>query len=182
MIELEPAAIAGFFTVLGVVIAVGTVFWKAALWKGGVDADLKRAEDHRSTVTDLMKEIRDDFREVRDDIKKLFRELPKQTVGSNSPTRLNKLGGEIARKLDAQGWAVRHARKLTAEVHGKEAFEVDTFAFDFVYGDLAARDEAMSTRVEQCAYEFGVSRDNVLAVLQVVLRDELLIAQAGPEA
>lgn len=55
-----------------------------------------------------------------------------------------------------------------------QPFEIDTFAFDFVYCELTERDADMSTRASKCADEFGISRDNVLAVLQVVRRDELI--------
>ena len=155
-------------------IGVGTVFWKAAMWKGAVDADRKMADAYRTTVADFMKEIRDDFREVRDDIKKLFREFPKDTVKRTSPTRLSELGERISAQLKAQEWAQERARTLGAEVQGMEPYQVDLFAFNYVYDKLPVGDTDMSTRASKCAYEFGLSRDNVLAVLQVVLRDDLL--------
>ena len=50
----------------------------------------------------------------------------------------------------------------------------NTYAVDLRDATLTERDADMSTRASKCADEFGISRDNVLAVLQVVRRDELI--------
>lgn len=155
-------------------LGIARVFWKAAEWKGGVDTHLKTGEEYRKTVTDFMKEIRDDFREVRGDIKKLFQEIPKETVKSKSPTRLNELGVKVSSGLGAEQWARTRAETLSDEVSGMEPYQIDLYAFDYVYGEFSHRDADMAARVMKCAYEFGLSRDNVLAVLQVVLRDALI--------
>ena len=154
----SPLTITAIVGTLGLLIAVVGVVWKLGQWKGGVDEHRKTMEDHRTTVAEFMKEIRDDF---RDDIKKLFRDLPKTTVESTSPTRLSDLGEKVATELKAAEWARQLAATLEAEVAGMEPFEVDTFAFDFVYSELTERDADMSTRASKCAYEFGISRDNV---------------------
>ena len=170
----SPLTITAIVGTLGLLIAVVGVVWKLGQWTGGVDEHRKTMEDHRTTVAEFMKEIRDDFRDVRDDIKKLFRDLPKTTVESKRPTRLSDLGEKVATELKAAEWAHQLAATLEAEVAGMQPFEVDTFAFDFVYCELTERDADMSTRASKCADEFGISRDNVLAVLQVVRRDELI--------
>ena len=73
--------------------------------------------------------------------------------------------------MKAKPWASDLAPSLRAEVAGKRAFEVDEFRRSFVH--LRLNDD-LKERVAACAYEFGVDRDDVLKVLQVVLRDELL--------
>lgn len=65
----SPLTITAIVGTLGLLIAVVGVVWKLGQWKGGVDEHRKTMEDHRTTVAEFMKEIRDDF---RDDIKKLF--------------------------------------------------------------------------------------------------------------
>ena len=110
-------------------------------------------------------------KEVRDDIKQIFLRLPPVPVVSSSPLQLTDFGARMADFMKAKPWASDLAPSLRAEVVGKRAFEVDEFSRSFVY--LRLNDD-LKERVAACAYEFGVDRDDVLKVLRVVLRDELL--------
>ena len=110
-------------------------------------------------------------KEVRDDIKQIFLRLPPVPVVSSSPLQLTDFGERMADFTKAKPWASDLAPSLRAEVAGKRAFEVDEFSRSFVH--LRLNDD-LKERVAACAYEFGVDRDDVLKVLQVVLRDELL--------
>lgn len=110
-------------------------------------------------------------KEVRDDIKQIFLRLPPVPVVSSSPLQLTDFGARMADFMKAKPWASDLAPSLRAEVAGKRAFEVDEFSRSFVH--LRLNDD-LKERVAACAYEFGVDRDDVLKVLQVVLRDELL--------
>ena len=73
--------------------------------------------------------------------------------------------------MKAKPWASALAPPLRAEVAGKRAFEVDEFSREFV--QVRAEDD-LKERFAACGYEFGVDRDDVLKVLQVLLREELL--------
>ncbi len=79
--------------------------------------------------------------------------------------------------MNAQKWAEDFAVKLEddAAVRGiKEAYQADGVAFDLVFREMTHRDEEMSMRASRCAYRRELSRNSVLAVLQVVLRDVLI--------
>lgn len=117
-------------------------------------------------------------KEVRDDIKQIFLRLPPVPVAGSSPLRLTDFGERMADFVDAKSWASDLAPSLRAEVAGKRPFEVDEFSRGYVQARLK---DDLQERVAACAYEFGVERDNVLKVLQVVLRDELLGGTAGTE-
>ena len=110
-------------------------------------------------------------KEVRDDIKQVFLRLPPVPVVSSSPLHLTDFGARMADFMKAKPWASDLAPSLRAEVAGKRAFEVDEFSRSHVQMRL---NDDLKERVAACAYEFGVGRDDVLKVLQVVLRDELL--------
>ena len=110
-------------------------------------------------------------KEVRDDIKQIFLRLPPVPVVSSSPLHLTDFGARMADFMKAKPWASDLAPSLRAEVAGKRAFEVDEVSRSFVQMRL---NDDLKERVADCAYEFGVDRDDVLRVLQVVLRDELL--------
>ena len=140
-----------------VVIAIGTLLWKAIRWTSNVDNNL-------SSLTENVKEI-------REDIKKLFSALPPATVAGASPLHLTEFGERIAASLDADGWASELAPKLSPEVKGKEPFEIDEFCRNYVQTRLT---EEWRRRVAICAYEVGIDKDGVEKVLTVVLRDKLL--------
>ena len=180
----SPTILVAIVAIIGIIVsALGSIIalvWMLGGWKGSVDERLKPLAgfgEWKGTVNTKLEQLAVLLAELRTQVAGLARELPKLTVGSQSPTRLKKLGEEIASELNAQEWAKGFADKLEgdAAVQGiHEAYEADTVAFDVVYGQLTDRDEDMSVRVSKCAYRRGLSRDNVLAVLQVVLRDALI--------
>ena len=80
-------------------------------------------------------------------------------------------GGGKAFLAAGSGSAKNLAPTLLSTIVGTRAFEVDEFADHHVSDDLS---EDWRVRVAECAYQHGLQRDQVLAVLRVVLRDELL--------
>ena len=147
-------------------IGVGALIWRGGAWYGAVNTD-------RANFKEFMKE-------VREDLKKILQRLPEQTTASGSPVTLTDYGKTIAEDLGAQAWAEKLAPTLLPTVVGTRAFQVDEFARDHVTDDLS---DDWRVRVAECAYEHGLKRDQVLAVLRVVLRDELLRIGnfSGPE-
>ena len=108
---------------------------------------------------------------MRDDIKQIFLRLPPVPVVASSPLQLTDYGEKMADFMRAKPWVSDLAPSLRTEVAGKRAFEVDEFSRNYVQTRL---EDDLKERVAACVYEFGVDRDNVLKVLQVVLREELL--------
>ena len=145
-------------------IAVLTILWKAAHWKGTVDEHRKTMDEHRRTVASFMKEI-------RDKIDRIFERLPPVPVAGMSPRRLTDFGEKISASIGAEAWAADLAPRLRGRVEGKAPFEVDRVSREYVRDEIGPE---WSRRVAACAYDFGTDASGVLDVLQVVLRDELL--------
>ncbi len=124
-----------------------------------------------ATVDHRLEQFTDFAKEVRDDIKQIFLRLPPVPVAGSSPLQLTDFGERMADFMKAKPWASELAPSLRPGVAGKRAFEVDEFSRNYVQMRL---NDDLKERVAACGYEFGVDRDNVLKVLQVVLRDELL--------
>ena len=80
-------------------------------------------------------------------------------------------GRRISTSIEAEDWANELAPTLLNNVKGEQPFEVDEFCEAYVQEKL---DDYWRGRVAGCAYEFGIDKKGVLAVLRVVLRDELL--------
>ena len=155
-----------FNTPLIVTASLAVLFAVVKVIRWTVTVDLKLDQ-----FSDFAKEVRQDLKEVRQDIKQIFLRLPPPPVAGDSPLQLTDFGEKMADFTKAKSWASDLAPSLRADVAGKRPFEVDEFSRSFVHGRLS---DDMKESVAACAYEFGVERDAVLKVLQVVLRNELL--------
>ena len=144
------------------VSALGGLVW-ISKWTGGVN-------EHKSEVSKFMQEI-------RDDVKKIFRRLPSKTLDRGSPLHLTDLGIDVASQIEAHTWAGEQAKALRARVAGWAAYRIQNFAFEYVRDEYEP-DEVFESQLEEVAYQKGVSKEEVLDVLAIALRDEL----AGPEA
>ena len=112
------------------------------------------------------------MKEIRADIKKIFERLPSPTLSEKSPLRLDTLGRSISEKLKGQTWAKQAAKQLVGTVQGKSPYEIQSQCFDFV--EEAEFGQSMRKAVLDCAYENGISEDQVLDVLAIELRDIVL--------
>ena len=136
-----------------------------AEWRGKVDSD-------RTSFKKFMKEIREDIQEIRADIKKIFERLPRRAAMASSPMRLTDLGKEIAEAIDAKAWAANLALTLTSQLEGNSPYKIQETARDYCM-KLEMNEEQLAL-CGNCAYEKGVSLDQVKGVLGLELRDILL--------
>ena len=146
------SAIIAAIAVIGAIFGIGR-------WVGATNASIKHLDEFA--------------KEIRDTVNSLLERIPPQSTAGSSPRRLTDFGEKIAAALKAQEWASGVARNLLPEIQEMQPFQVEEFCREQV-NDLG---DPMENKVSACAYEFGTSRDNVRAVLQVVLRDELLRLQ-----
>lgn len=140
-------------------------------WTATVDSKLEQFSEFAKEVRQDIRELRQDVKELRQDISQIFLRLPPPPVAGDSPLQLTDFGERMADFMKVKSWASDLAPSLRADVAGKRPFEVDDFSRSFVQGRLQ---DDLKESVAACAYEFGVERDAVLKVLQVVLRNELL--------
>ena len=138
--------------------AVGLLI-KAAHWAGTIS-------EHKSQVTALLEE-------VRTDIKKILGRLPVDTVASSSPLTLTDTGREVSEVLRVVDWARHQAKYLQSEIAGMSDYEVQQFCFDFIttrYEPAMKQNRA----INDVAYAQGLTREQVLKVFALELRDTLL--------
>ena len=137
---------------IGAIFAIGT-------WVGGMNT-------FRNTVGDTIKEI-------RDDIKKLLERLPAKPIAPGSPITLTDLGKSISEEIGGSIWAKDQVEKFFPDVQGKNQYEIQELSFDYVKKKFEPPD-AFYQKMQECAYEKGVTIDGVKDVLAVELRDALL--------
>ena len=109
--------------------------------------------------------------EIRTDIKKIFEKLPASTVAGESPSQLTDLGKKVSEEIQASDWAKETAPAVAFEVTGKHPYEVQEFCLEYVKKEDILSEEM---QVKTSAFENGIQKEQVLRVLAVELRDNLL--------
>ena len=136
------------------------------VWVGHVNSDRERFKD-------FMKEVREDISGIRKDISGIFLKLKSDTITPSSPIKLTQLGQSISAELESRTWARETAPTLVDDVTGKHPYEIQNFCFEYVRKDFLLPEE-MDEKVKNCAYKNGITREEVLQVLAIELRDDLL--------
>lgn len=164
----EPSATGLSITIdpmwlIGSIVAFITILiliFKAGEWKNDVNRD-------RSDFKDFMKEIKKNISDI-------FERLPPVAVASGSPLRLTDLGEKIAERLDAKTIVEGVISEVQAEAEGKGAYQIQELSLKFFLEDYRPS-ESIETLIQECAFDNGIDREQVLRVLVVVLRDRLLL-------
>ncbi len=138
------------------------LLWRARGWVSSVDSRLTVVDSRLTTVEKGLKEILD-----------LFLKRGSPVAEGNSPLTLTDLGKEIAKELHALEWAREQTKTLAEEILGKQSYEIEEFCFQYMRGQPVVSEE-MNQRITKVAYEKGIARRDVLDVLALELRDELI--------
>ncbi|MCY4633237.1 MAG: hypothetical protein OXG04_01800 [Acidobacteria bacterium] len=147
-----------------IVLALGGILVRIGMWIQKIDGRLGALE----TIKTSFENFKDGMLEFKGEV---LARLPPASVSSGSPMRLTALGQQISKKLQLTEWAAELASDLALEVEDKRPFELDEFSDDYVHAEL---DDSWKARIAECAYDFGIREDSVLAVLKIVLRDALI--------
>ena len=90
------------------------------------------------------------------------------------PLLLNELGQRIAHWLEAEAWAAEKAAATAARAKDLPDWKIDDLARQIVQAPLGTD---YDRRVAACAYEFGMTPEDVRAVVTVLLRDALIAGE-----
>lgn len=103
----------------------------------------------------------------------VFTRLNIPSVTSESPLRLSELGKTLSEEIDAEAWVERIADQLKVSVAGKDAYEIQSFCFDYVENTDQYSDQERRT-IHKVAYQRGIMAEEIRRVLAIELRDKLL--------
>jgi len=109
-----------------------------------------------------------EFRQKVDELVRRSRST--MTVGS--PIQLTKLGENVSATVRAPAWAEEHAVSLAKQFKGVSAYDIQTYSFQ--YAQDFEWDQGMDTLIKKAAFEEGISRGEVIDVLGIELRNEIL--------
>ena len=145
-----------------------------AEWTGTVNSDM-------GWLKETVKEIKTNIATLQDSIYKIWDRMPSSTVHESSPLRLSEVGRSISETLDGRKWAEKTAGQLVDSLREKSAYEIQSYCFDFV--EDVELEHSMRRAILGCAYENGVTEDEVLEVLAIELRDRVLsLTERSPDA
>ena len=163
--------------VISFIVLIATVVWKARGWVSSVDSRLDTVDSGLDTVGSRLNTLEETVKGIKKNVEDIFDLLLKRgspVTGGKSPTTLTSLGEEIAKEISAREWAQRLADILIAEVTGKHYYEMEEFCFQYMRGEPMLSEE-MNQKVKKIAYERGITQRDVLDVLTLELRDELIV-------
>jgi hypothetical protein len=169
----NPVVWIGAITAL---VIIGRVIFLIGQWKGKVD---EAQSAFKTTLASFMEEIRAEAGRVHARIDDIFGRLPRAEITSGSPLTLTDLGRRISDCLNAKALAGTLADSLRERVRGRKPYQIHEMCFDYVKNDFDPPVEVVDA-IGECAYEHGVKREQVLNVLAVELRDQLLSALDAP--
>lgn len=161
-----------FYIVMAIATAIGVIvsIWfptskrlrENAEWKGEVNA-------HKSNVTKILDEIKNDVKEIRD-----FLFGNRKVLSSESPLALTDLGKTISNEISAKDWAKKISPTLLEKVkqYSRE-FEIYEFCKNYMKHDFSPSEQELN-QMREIAYNHGIDVSGVYSVLSIELRDELL--------
>ncbi|MCY4613541.1 MAG: hypothetical protein OXB94_07985 [Nitrospira sp.] len=146
--------------------ALGTLLFRAGVWKGFVDKGLDNVErfmiDARADLNELLRIVKNE-------------PAPAKT---SSPILLTEIGLQMARDIEADKICEFYARLLYGTVRDMNSYEVQEFCRRYAQKDLMAelkgRDPDSATKLELYAYNKGKRLFEILEILAIILRDKLL--------
>ena len=156
---ISPLVVTALLAAIGIIFAIGT-------WVGSVNSD-------RKSFREFMKEIQNEISKIHDSIESILVRLPPTTIARSSPLTLTSLGQHVSQELDARGWAERTAPTLADRAEGQDPYTIQEACFKYV-ADEFQPDADMEAKIRSSAFENGIDRDQVVRVLAVELRDQLL--------
>lgn len=153
------------------VIAVVGIIWRAAKWTERVDSKL---DAHGKDIGSLKDTLNSFMGEIRADVRRIFERLPPPNpIASTSPIRLTEMGESISEKLGADVIAEHHAPILRERISGMSRYEIQEECFKYMDKEFEP-DEEVNALIMESAYDHGIDRSQVLRVIAIKLRDQLL--------
>lgn len=158
-------------SLITIVLALAALIWGAGVWYSKIDRGEK---DFRKFV----EKVGETFEEINSRIEDISRKLPSSTISRESPFQLTKQGEEVAEFVGAKAWAESTIATLSESNQVDAILEMEPFEIDGFSGDHAMSRVGKSPMIARAAYQFGIAKIDVLAVMQIVLRDKLLDLKA----
>ena len=152
---------------------IGAALVSIGIWVGNVTTNLKGLKG-------AVREIKEAVDKIRDNTNSVLHELTSKTLNPGSPLEPNELGYKVSKSIDAPSIVKGLASGLRERADGKLPYDIQELCFDFIRDEYKPVED-IEKKIKQCAYDNGISRVDIMDVLAVKLRDEI-IRLIGPDA
>ena len=148
-------------------------------------------EKNQQEIREIRKEIRENqqlirdnqekIQELKDSNSRIYYRLFSEIESKRSPIHLTDKGKNISEQLDAVAWVERVASMVHDQVKGKDAYQIQSFSFDYMSDKNQYTDEEHRL-IRHVAFENGLYEDEVHRVLALELRDKLISTMSESES
>ena len=169
-------------TVFGFSVTIGTILYKTGEWKGTVEKTLKDLAQKTEALTQRVDKLTQRVDKLTQRVDKIhevfFQRGVAATLENKSPLQLNQLGQDIAKTLDLDALADAHTLLIKDQAEALGPYEIQQLCFRYAQEDLL--NELRETSPDQyeaisrTAYQHGISREDILKIVGVLLRDKVL--------
>ena len=146
--------------------AIGGGIWKVSAWHANVNSD-------RKTFKEFMERFEGKIDKLMGHIERLMDWQSGPAFERGSPLKLSEVGRGISDALDIPAMAKELVPKVRPKVEGKVPYDIQEFCFTYIRNEYDLPPEA-EKRIKEYVYALGLDVDDVLDVLSIKLRDELL--------
>ena len=159
---------------IGAFGSVISLVWYVARWHTRMSTFKEQTEGVTEKFNDTIDRINTTLEKILfqlTDISTIF----SNTMHKRSPRKLSTIGQNISEKIDAPEWAKKKAEEIAKDIplDKKELYEIEKIAFDYAKVSFDPSDRFIR-KMQQAAYEEGITFNEVLDVLALTLRDALL--------
>ncbi len=151
----------------------------------------KEIRENQQEIREIRKEIRENqqlirdnqekIQELKDSNSRIYYRLFSEIESKRSPIHLTDKGKNISEQLDAVAWVERVASMVHDQVKGKDAYQIQSFSFDYMSDKNQYTDEEHRL-IRHVAFENGLYEDEVHRVLALELRDKLISTMSETES
>ena len=152
-----------------IIVVAPFLFWKVPAWKTKIEGKIEKNEENIEKLESKYEKIIDILVGV----------VGQPVVKRSSPLTLTDYGIAIAEKVDANSIANEYAEKLYSEIETLNAYQIQTFCFDYcrnkLLGDLKENRLNQYEKIHSVAFEDGIEIESITRAIGIKLRDLLLV-------
>lgn len=136
--------------------------------------DRKEAKGRWKSEVDKDREIFKEFIEkVEGKLDEILEHFSPRLIATNSPLQLTETGEKISEEIEGKEWAYKVAEGIKENTSGMSPYEIQSYCKELVKLRYIFNEDEKFL-IGKSAYENGISRDKVLDVLIIELRNQLL--------
>jgi len=188
--------------IIGIVLSVWAS-WKIARWSKGVDTSIKHTEQNIERLTENVQHLTNSFGRLDARVDALSNRvdalnnridalsqkvdtlyqifivfLGHRVEKTTSPRTLTDYGTKLSQQIDAPSLAAHYALSLREKIGSMNAWQIQELCFNHaeneIMNDLQQHDRDRYNQITMCAYREGIELSQVMRVVGIVMRDQLL--------